>query len=64
VHFGRATTVLAEREQVLRAAYDRHPERFVHGLPRVAPLPSAVWINPPTTIAAPTIFTHEHSLIS
>jgi hypothetical protein len=34
------------------------------GLPRVEPLPAAVWINPPTTTAPPTIFTHEHSLDS
>ena len=64
VHFGRAGVVLAEREQVLRAAYDRHPERFVRGLPRVAPLPSAVWINPPTVAGEPAVFTHEHSLNS
>lgn len=64
VHFGRAETVLAEREQVLRAAYDRHPERFVRGLPRVAPLPSAVWINPPVPADAPAILTSQHSLNS
>lgn len=33
VHFGLATAVLAEREQVLRAAYDRHPERWCTGCP-------------------------------
>ena len=64
VHFGRADVVLAEREQVLRAAYERHPERFVRGLPRVARLPSAVWINPPTEAGEPAVFTHEHSLNS
>ena len=26
-----------------------HPERFVHGTPKPAPLPEAVWINPPAT---------------
>jgi hypothetical protein len=31
VHFGRAADVLRQREQVLRAAYERHPERFVRG---------------------------------
>lgn len=64
VHFGRAQAVLAEREEVLRRAYERHPERFVRGLPRVAPLPSAVWINPPATAGAPADPTHEYSLNS
>lgn len=52
VHFGSAHEALKQREQVLRAAYDRHPERFVGGLPRVAELPAAVWINPPATPGA------------
>ena len=41
-------SVLEQRQQVLHAAYDRHPERFVHGLPTVAELPAAEWINPPS----------------
>jgi putative transposase len=63
VHSGRAQTVLAEREQVMRAAYDRHPERFVRGLPRVAPLPQGVWINPPNSAQAPAVHTHQSSPI-
>lgn len=47
VHFGRAAEVLQQRQIVLQYAYDRHPERFVRGLPRPAALPEAVWINPP-----------------
>lgn len=47
VHFGHAAHVLARRENVLRDAFARHPERFVRGLPHVASPPSAVWINPP-----------------
>jgi len=47
VHAGRADEVLAARQEVLRGAYARHPERFVRGAPRPASLPSAVWINPP-----------------
>lgn len=47
VHFGRAGEVLKHRERVMRAAFERHPERFVGGAPRVAQLPAAVWINPP-----------------
>jgi putative transposase len=47
VHFGQAPAVRAQRQQVLAAAYARHPERFVHGPPQPADLPTAVWINPP-----------------
>ena len=47
VHHGQAPTVLAARQEVLRAAYQAHPERFVRGVPRPAELPVAVWINPP-----------------
>ena len=47
VHYGHAEEVLAARQRVLDAAYAEHPERFVHGRPRVPSLPQAVWINPP-----------------
>ncbi len=47
VHFGQATTVRAQRQHVLAAAYTAHPERFVNGRPHPADLPTAVWINPP-----------------
>ncbi len=49
VHFGRAQTILEQRQQVLHAAYLKNPERFVKGPSAPAPLPTAVWINPPTT---------------
>jgi putative transposase len=49
VHFGRAQTILDQRQQVLRVAYLKNPERFVKGPSTPAPLPPAVWINPPTT---------------
>lgn len=54
VHFGHAAHVLARREDVLRAAFARNPERFVGGLPHVASLPSAVYINPPAVSAVIT----------
>jgi len=47
VHFGRAQAVLAQRQQVLAAAYQKNPERFVKGQPTPPQLPQAVWINPP-----------------
>jgi putative transposase len=55
VHYGQAELILSQRQQVLQAAYSAHPERFVCGLPRVAQLPTEVWINQPhlTTILLP-----------
>ncbi len=48
VHLGHAAEHRAARNTVLAAAFDRHPERFVHGLPTTPALPDAVWINPPS----------------
>lgn len=47
VHHGRAEAVLAERRRTLEAAWAKHPERFVGGIPTPGTLPEAVWINPP-----------------
>ena len=47
VHFGHAELLFTQREQVLQAAYLKHPERFVKGPARPPALPSEVWINPP-----------------
>ena len=47
VHLGQAETIINKRSQVLQAAYDAHPERFVRGRPSPPRLPEAVWINPP-----------------
>ena len=47
VHFGQAPQILARRQQVLTAAYEKHPERFVRRPPRPPELPKAVWINQP-----------------
>jgi len=47
VHYGRAQTVLQQRQLALDEAWRRHPERFVGGPPTVQPLPEAVWINRP-----------------
>ena len=47
VHYGRATQIIAARQQVLDGAYAAHPERFVRKLPAPPQLPEAVWINKP-----------------
>ena len=53
VHFGRAQAVLAQRQQVLAAAYQKNPERFVKGQATLPQLPQAVWINPPKPALKP-----------
>jgi putative transposase len=47
VHFGRAQTILDQRQQVLHAAFLKNPERFVKGPSIPTQVPTAVWINPP-----------------
>ena len=47
VHYHRAETVLQKRQEVLQAAYQKNPQRFVKGLPVPEQLQKAVWINPP-----------------
>jgi putative transposase len=47
VHHGQASAVRAGRAQVLDAAYQTHPERFVGGPPEPPELPGTSWINPP-----------------
>ena len=49
VHHGEAAATRTARQTVLQAAYATHPERFVRGAPTPPELPSAVWINRPTT---------------
>jgi len=55
VHHGLADAVYAHRQQVLQAAYEAHPERFVRGVPTPPELPKEVWINRPQSdvIAVP-----------
>jgi len=53
VHFGRAQSILDQRQQVLQAAYLKNPERFVQGRSTPAPVPAAVWINPPKASLVP-----------
>ncbi len=49
IHLGQAEQLYQQRQVVLQAAYQAHPERFVRGQPVPPALPTAVWINPPTT---------------
>jgi putative transposase len=49
VHYGRATQVHADRQRVLNAAYEATPERFISRAPTAPPVPTAAWINKPTT---------------
>jgi putative transposase len=49
VHYVQANDILAKRQEVLDAAYARHPERFVNKAPSPLDGPTAVWINPPRT---------------
>jgi putative transposase len=47
VHYGLAAELTIQRQATLQAAYEKHPERFVKGLPTPPKHPTAVWINPP-----------------
>jgi len=49
VHYGRASGIIADRKDVLLAAYGKHPERFKGRIPKPASLPEAVWINRPSS---------------
>lgn len=54
MHTGQAVALHAARQQVLNHAYAAHPERFVRRPPALAPLPTAVYINPPNPAPAVT----------
>ena len=50
LHFGLADHAQLQRQAVLTAAYQHHPERFVRRHPKPFAVPKEVWINkPPTT---------------
>jgi len=50
IHYGLAQDTFKARQQVLLAAYEKHPERFVRKVPIPLPLPQAAWINPPKSV--------------
>jgi len=47
VHYGLAEATQKARGEVLSAAYEAHPERFVKKCPAPPTVPAAVWINKP-----------------
>lgn len=47
VHYGKGQAILEQRAEHLRAAYTKHPSRFVNKPPIPFELPKAVYINPP-----------------
>jgi putative transposase len=47
VHYGRAEQRVVERQRVLDAAFEKHPERFPQGRPVAQLPPREVWINKP-----------------
>lgn len=49
VHYGRAGALHDERARVLATAFAANPERFVRGVPLPPALPTAAWINRPST---------------
>lgn len=52
VHYGKAEAQITARQSVLDKAYELNPERFVKKPPTHAPMPEAVWINPPKPAAS------------
>ena len=50
VHHNQVEQIQAQRQQILQAAYQAHPERFVRGQPTLPQLPAEVWINKPDTV--------------
>jgi putative transposase len=51
VHYQQHGPILRTRAAVLAMAFEKHPERFVKGVPVVKPIPEHVWINPPMKLA-------------
>jgi len=46
LHYGTASQIIEQRQNVLDQAYVRNPERFVRARPEsIRPSPTAVWIN-------------------
>lgn len=50
VHYGLAQDIQIARGEILSAAYELHPERFVKRIPVPPLVPEAAWINKPKLI--------------
>src|SRR6202162_5623763 len=50
VHYNQTDRVLQQRQHVLDAAYQLHPERFVRNAPRPPADPIEAWINKPVQL--------------
>ena len=42
VHAGLGSARLANRHTIMRGVFEKHPDRFVHGEPKLASIPEAV----------------------
>jgi putative transposase len=62
VHYGLAEKRQDQRSAVLKQAFEKNPQRFVHGLPKPARLPTAAWINKPKEISRTDDAVAENSL--
>lgn len=51
VHYGLAQDIQIARGEVLLAAYEAHPERFVKKIPVPPSVPAAAWINKPKLLS-------------
>jgi putative transposase len=49
LHYGRGGRILAQRHQTMVEAFTRNPERFNGRIPKMATLPTEVWINKPVS---------------
>ncbi|MDP8206063.1 MAG: IS3 family transposase [Candidatus Electryonea clarkiae] len=54
VHYGLAESVIEKRNEVLKKAFEKHPERFKGKLPKAEILPQNVWINKPEKVVIET----------
>jgi putative transposase len=50
VHFGLTGDVHRQRTQTLKAAFEKHPNRFKYKMPLPELPPKAAWINKPSTL--------------
>jgi putative transposase len=58
MHYGLAQDVAKAREEVLRIAYEAHPERFVRKKPLPPVIPTAAWINKPKPVTESVVVLH------